>query len=199
MKYMTRSCNCLVYLLNSEKCLTLNPILVNNLESLSDKLSTAGKNEKNKNKLLRKITFEIPQTFKGRPTKKMKTTKTLFRLDSFRKNIFGIKEEEAKVENNVLVTEKMAETINNSVLQFIKLEYENISLEENEVFVGETFVDVFFIAGLPYMNSKVMSDSEGRLGSCKHAECSILQSYRPDLLHRFPNIDYKGFELNSHV
>ncbi len=181
---------------NSDECVFL--ITENdNFESITEKELISEKKEKPR--IAKKITFDIPTTFKGRNLKKMKTTKTIFQIDAFRKNIFGLKDDDNKIECNILITEPTAETISKTVLQFIKLEYENISLDENEVFVGETFADMFFIAGLPYKGSKVFTESDKLIAPCRHKDCSILLSYRPDLLHRFPGIDYKGFELNSHV
>jgi hypothetical protein len=183
---------------NIDKILFLNTV-VSSLETINEKESI--KDRKEKPKIAKKITFDIPNTFNGRNVKKMKTTKSLVKLDSLRKTILGIKEkeEENKIECNILVTEPTAETLNNTVLQLNRLDYERIQLDDNEVFVGETFADMFFIAGLPFKGSKVITESEKILGPCKHKDCAILQSYRADLLHRFPNIDYKGFELNSHV
>jgi hypothetical protein len=80
-----------------------------------------------------------------------------------------------------------------------KLESEEISLEENEPYEQDSFADMFFIAGLPKKNAKVITDSRYFTAPCKHKDCSILHSYRADVLYRYPLSNYKGLNLCSSV
>jgi hypothetical protein len=90
-------------------------------------------------------------------------------------------------------------SLNNSLLQYTRLDYDNVDLEEEEVFEAETFADVFYVCGLPKKNAKVISDSQDLESPCKHKECGILRSYRPDILHRYPQMNYKALNLCSSI
>jgi hypothetical protein len=64
---------------------------------------------------------------------------------------------------------------------------------------NEPFCKAFFIASLPKKNSKVIPESEDLLACCNHKECSILPSYKPDIISRFPVNDFEKMEINSLV
>jgi hypothetical protein len=81
----------------------------------------------------------------------------------------------------------------------VKIDYEEVILEDNELFEQESFADMFFIAGLPRKNAKVLTESKYSSAPCKHTDCSILHAYRPTVLHRFPTEDYKGLKLSNSV
>jgi hypothetical protein len=140
-----------------------------------------------KAKLVKKLSFMVPNTFKGRDKKKLFTSKNLLQMDLLRSSILGNKKEESTDTNS----------LNNSLLQLTRLEYDTIDLDLGEVFEADTFTDVFFICGLTKKNAKVISDSEDLEPPCKHKQCGILRSYRPDILHRYPELNYKDLNLCS--
>ena len=77
------------------------------------------------------------------------------------------------------------------------MNYENVIL--NNDISHETFADVIFLTGLPKKGSKVIQDSEKFNPVCMHKECSILQSYKPEILYKVAFKDSKDFILNSSV
>jgi hypothetical protein len=142
-------------------------------------------------KVVKKLSFIVPNTFKGRDNKKLLTSKNLLQMDLLRSTILG---------KNYTKNESTGTgSLNNSSLQLTRLDYDTVELEDGEVFEADTFADVFFVCGLTKKNAKVISDSEGLEPPCKHKECGILRSYRPDILHRYPQINYKSLNLCSSV
>ncbi len=144
-------------------------------------------------KLQKKLSFLVPDSFKGRDKKKQLTTKNIFHMDILRSAVLG-KKDSIKNESTL-----PSSTLSNSLLQYTRLEYDNIELEKGEVFEADTFADVFFICGLPKVGAKVISDSQTLEAPCKHKDCGIFRSYRPDILHRFPHTNYKSLNLCSSV
>lgn len=57
--------------------------------------------------------------------------------------------------------------------------------------------EAFFTCGLS-PNNKVTLDSENSLASCRHPECSILPSMKPEILNSFPSKN-QNFEINNTV
>jgi hypothetical protein len=144
-----------------------------------------------KAKLVKKLSFVVPDNFKGRDKKRLLTTKNLLQMDILRSAILGKKETKNESTGTC--------SLNSSLLQYNRLEYDNVDLEEGEVFMADTFADVFFVCGLPKKNAKVISDSQNLESPCKHKDCGILRSYRPDILHRYPQINYKSLNMCSSV
>lgn len=178
-----------------DKSLSINSRLIDGIEDLDIYVSP----RLDDNNIIKKLNFEIP-SFGERHKQKLMSSKNLFNFDSLKKSVLGTKNLEINTTDfNTMITDSRTTVSTYNSNQFTKLDYDPITLDENEVFVSESFADVFFIAGLPYKNSKVISESENFNPLCKHNECSILQSYKADILHRFPTVNYKGFELSSSV
>jgi hypothetical protein len=66
----------------------------------------------------------------------------------------------------------------------------------------DTFCEAFFVAGLPKKGAKIIPNSEFLKSMCTHQTCSLLQSYKPEILNSFvknekslPNSQI--FELHS--
>jgi hypothetical protein len=173
-----------------EKTLTLNSKLVDCLEDNDDNESK----DICKN-LFKKIELDIPFS---RNKSKHFSSKNLFGFESMRNKVLGKTLEINTTEFNQISDSRTTASTGDSRC-YTRLECESIVLDDNEVYVSESFADMFFIAGLPYKDSKVISDSDKFKAICEHSDCSILQSYKPDILHRFPIVNYKGFELNSSV
>ncbi len=140
----------------------------------------------------KKLSFVVPDSFKERDKKRLLTSKNLFQMDMLRSAILG-KKESLKNEST------MPTSLNNSLLHFTRLDYDTIDLEEGEVFEADTFADVFFICGLPKKGAKVITDSHTLEAPCKHKDCGILRSYKPDILSKYPQINYKSLSLCSSV
>jgi hypothetical protein len=79
-----------------------------------------------------------------------------------------------------------------------RIEYEERTIE-NELPANESFADMFFIAGISKQNAKVIPQSKHFAAPCRHKDCSVLHSYKPTILHRYPQNDYKGLRLTSSV
>jgi hypothetical protein len=59
-------------------------------------------------------------------------------------------------------------------------------LKEKESFlIYDTFCEAFFISGLPSQDAKVILDSNSLKSTCGHKDCSILYSYRPEVLYKY--------------
>jgi len=88
-----------------------------------------------------------------------------------------------------------------NILEHEEIEIKDIKdlekLNKNEI--GDSFCSGFFIAGLQPKNSKLIQESENRVGPCGHKKCGILSAYRPDILQSFPNNNIEGIELNTTV
>ena len=50
-----------------------------------------------------------------------------------------------------------------------------------------------------YLSSLVVENSEGTTGDCGHKFCSILPSFEPDIIYKYPEKDSKELELNSNL
>jgi hypothetical protein len=64
--------------------------------------------------------------------------------------------------------------------------------------LGKIFCESFFIAGLPKC-PKIIDNSESFQSTCGHKDCSILPSFKPEIVYRYPKNDTKTFELNNGV
>ena len=60
-----------------------------------------------------------------------------------------------------------------------------------------SFCKAFFIVSFPKHNNKIIKDSEGIRADCGHEECSLLPSYEPEIIYKFPEKDPKELELNN--
>jgi hypothetical protein len=78
-----------------------------------------------------------------------------------------------------------------------RIDYEERALDDHEP--DGSFADMFFIAGIPKQNAKVIPESKYLSAPCKHKDCSILHSYKPNIIHRYPQEDLKGLKLSSSV
>lgn len=57
--------------------------------------------------------------------------------------------------------------------------------DKESYLIYDTFCEAFFISGLPNQNAKVISDSNGLKSTCGHKDCSILYSYKPEILYKY--------------
>jgi len=142
-----------------------------------------------KPKILRKLKLDVLCCNEDK--KKLKTSKSLFQMKTVKQSI-----KEDKIDCSIYVTENNYS--NNDTMQYTNLEYENVTIN-NQRLSRDTFIDFFFLTGLPKKGSKVIQDSEKLNSVCMHKECSILQSYRPEILYKLPLSDPKDFILNSSV
>jgi hypothetical protein len=153
--------------------------------------------------ILKKISFNITTDSR----KNSVTTLSLFNQNS---NSESTRTDKDKISCAVILTDTNKNTNNSISLQnasttivpsnnAIKLESEEISLDDSELFEHDSFADLFFIAGIPKKNAKVITDSKYFTAPCKHKDCSVLHAYRTDVLYRFPSSNYKGINLCSSV
>jgi hypothetical protein len=61
----------------------------------------------------------------------------------------------------------------------------NKALYKTAIQCRDTFCEAFFVAGLPKRGAKVISNSEFLKSVCNHTTCSLLQSYKPEILNSF--------------
>jgi hypothetical protein len=152
------------------------------------KLNSPKKNSK-------KLAFNVPENFKGRElVKKMATSKVIIQMDNLRKIVLGKKESNKSIE----LKQKTSNT-NISAVQLTKLEYETKDMDDADLGFLESFADYFFICGVPKKNCKKIPDSEDLEPCCKHSDCGLLNSYRPDIIHRYPEVNNKVFNLCNSV
>jgi hypothetical protein len=164
--------------------------------------------------IMRKVSFNVsPEKVKNKPSTK-ENRFSLYQSNSLKESnsmgLLGENTNKEKISCAVILTETTKPSIlNNSNSQnastsllasnSIRLESEEITLQENEPFEQESFADMFFIAGIPKKNAKVVTDSKYFSAPCKHKDCSMLHSYKSDVLYRFPLSNYKGLNLCSSV
>jgi hypothetical protein len=153
--------------------------------------------------ILKKISFNISSDNR----KYSSNTLSLFNQNNYENNRTETKD---KISCAVILTDTNKNVSNSISLQnasttivpssnATKLDCEEVTLAKNEVFEHDSFADMFFIAGIPKKNAKIIPDSKYFTAPCKHKDCSILHAYRTDILYRFPGKNYKGLNLCSSV
>lgn len=106
-----------------------------------------------------------------------------------------------KVEKPVILKQKesfLYERENNTE-KIKSLTYELKTLNEMSKLKNksEFLCEAFFECGIS-INNKIIVDSENSLASCKHHECSILPSMKPEILNSFP-LKNPNFDISSTV
>jgi hypothetical protein len=80
------------------------------------------------------------------------------------------------------------------------IEYDILNVHSQyEKELGKFFCESFFLAGLPKKDAKIINNSENYIPICGHKECSILPSFRPQILYRYPAKNTTTFELTDSV
>lgn len=80
------------------------------------------------------------------------------------------------------------------------IDFQNINIEKDiEKKLGDYFCEAFFISGIPYKKANLSNNTDTYLPLCSHKECSILPSYKPEILYKYPPKDTKCYELNNSV
>ena len=64
---------------------------------------------------------------------------------------------------------------------------------------SNSFCKAFLIVSFPKKNNKLVENSEGTPGDCLHKFCSILPSFEPEIIYKYPENDSKELELNSNL
>lgn len=90
-------------------------------------------------------------------------------------------------------------SVYNNNMQYNILEHEDIRINQINKFESDTFCDMYFLVGLQPKKVRIISDSENYIPPCKHKNCGILNSYRPEILEFFPLTNNDGIELNTTV
>ncbi len=142
----------------------------------------------------KKLSFNVPNSFKERENKKMATSKLSLQMDNLRSKILTRKET-----NKVELDNKASPRTKISTMQLTRLDYELKDMDDSELGFLESFVDYFFICGVPKRNCKSIPESDYLEPVCKHKNCGLLKSYRPDILHRYPAVNNKIFNLCNSV
>ena len=70
-------------------------------------------------------------------------------------------------------------------------------IPDKEKHIADSFCDGFFLAGLTPLKASVVECSEEYNSSCGHQDCSLLPSYKPEILSRYPVKDSKLLELTN--
>ncbi len=115
---------------------------------------------------------------------------------SFEKEKFKLKSEKPVI---IKYNDKVTEDKQDNNVRLKSLTYELKTLKEmiklrNK---SDSLCEAFFSCGLSH-NNKIIVDSENSLASCRHPECSILPSMKPEILNRFP-LKTPNFDINSTV
>ena len=81
------------------------------------------------------------------------------------------------------------------IIDHIELNYQDYS----ELETGDNFIEAIFLAGLPKKDAKIMAESDSKkfISSCKHTNCNILHSYKPEILIKFPSLGRSALDLTS--
>lgn len=81
--------------------------------------------------------------------------------------------------------------------QLIPVNSEESILPEKDDNLPDSFCEAFFIAGLPQENAVTLPGGEDYLSPCRHDNCSMLPSYKPEIISRYPVNNSNRLELNS--
>ncbi len=115
----------------------------------------------------------------------------------------SLENEKFKIKSDKPVIVKYNETTiadkidNNEKLKSLAYELKTIKEMMKMRNKNDFLCEAFFTCGLPY-NNKIISESENSLASCRHCECSILPSLKPEILSCFP-LKNQNFDINSTV
>ena len=81
----------------------------------------------------------------------------------------------------------------NKNLEIIELNYEDFF----EYDIGESFIESIFLSGLPFKDQiKIITDKHFN-ALCGHKTCTLLNSYKADILFKFPNRHTNDHQISS--
>ena len=103
------------------------------------------------------------------------------------------------INNIVNNSSSINSSVYNNNLHYNILEHEDIRINQINKFENDTFCDMYFLVGLQPKKVRIISDSENFIPPCKHKNCGILNSYRPEIIEFFPLTNNDGIELNTSV
>ena len=83
------------------------------------------------------------------------------------------------------------------LIPFKKEETIYTNLDNNKT--KNNFIESIFVAGLLPKNANVICDSENFTPTCCHRDCSILPSFRPEIIQKLPKENNSNFGLSNSV
>ena len=131
-------------------------------------------------------------------------------LSSLNPDINPSKELTEKIKMNKNMTMNNPFSSSKSVIEISPtkfLNYEEIPINKNYSYSDNSngshnetnFCDAFFSVSIPFSNQKITHESTKLSSCCGHSNCEMFNSYKPEIIKRFPEEDSNLFELNSIV
>ena len=156
---------------------------------------TVDENNKNNNKLTKKIYPQKPEKCKSsietkKPEKNKKEVDFGFEI---------LDKEENYIQPSSTMNTSMESSLPENILESINYEkyLSQLKLEGIKEIPHETFCEGFFLASFPEKNGQVIENSSKFPASCGHKDCAELPSMKPEIIYRYPLQNTKNMELNN--